>query len=630
MKEFDGKKGKGGNKLLTILVCIAAAVAVIILLSYLFRSCNPDRLPEKDLPDEVLPTPPDPEIGDDDIVPSPDSLTYEVNRRIILIIQNTDKTPAEFVKEFRKVYPDKSKYVLSAPDMIIPRFVLTLPPDEKAKVESEIVGQFPEFDLLVLPESLFTSDKTPSDPDFTDATKRWYFDMCDIQDAWDDTMGSSDIIIAVIDDGFDLSHPEFAGQVVDPYNAVYHNSDITPSPGGHGTHVATTAVGRMDNSSGLCGIAPLCKLMPIQVGDSKGQMTTSAIIDGVLYAISKGAHVVNMSIGRDFGMNLDMMPIGMQKNLINSAFLEEESVWRQIFKMGINKGMAFVLAGGNDNVLIGIDPIDRIEGTIRVSAVQPDRYKADFSNYGPYSTLSAPGISIYSALPGNEYGFKKGTSMASPIVAGCVALMKSKNPNLTNDDIIRVLQETGIPSPSDVANIVNFHKAMDAVPGDGSRPVMPGAPDCDAVRKRYQELLDELNRLKRDYPECTAPSDTLVIPPSPEYGDLTGLWKSTTPLFNTEGEEVTVYYSFDGGPHGKFILVDPSGTRFEASLDVTINGDEIKFFQTDYATAAGVDSQYIPYTTICRPDPKTRVADCVATNQEDPRELVRFNLVKIK
>ena len=629
LKDFNpDQKGQKGKKLLTILVCVLGALVALLLLLRLFHSCGSG--PGGWGREVIQPTPPDPEIDDDDIIPSPDSLTYQVNRRIILIIQNTDVDPADFVKDFRKVYPDRKKYVLSSPDMILPRYVLTLPAEEKESVESVIASQFPKYDLLILPDTIFGSDVLPSDPDFSDPEKRWYFDMIGVEEAWKETMGSSDVIVAVIDDGFDLSHPEFDGKVVDPYNAVYHNSHVTSGTSGHGTHVAATAVGNANNGSGVSGIAPGCRLMPIQVGDSNGDMTTSAVIDGVLYAISKGADVVNMSLGWQFPPEIEALPVSVQKNLILNYFLEEETVWRKIFGMGISKGMTFVLAGGNENILVGIDPKQRIDGTIRVSAVQPDRYKADFSNFGPYSVLSAPGVYIFNALPGDDYGFKPGTSMASPIVAGCVARMKSKNSALTTDDIIRILQDTGIPSPSDVANIVNFKKALDAVPGDGTRLVLPVDPGCEAVRKRYEALVDELERLKREHPGCITAPDTLVLPPSPELSDITGLWKSTTHLINDDDEDLTLYFAFNGSPTGVFSIVEPSGKTFTASLDVSIDGDIVHFFQTEPATAPGESKKYDLYSTECKPNPKTRVAECEAVSQSNALHRVRFKLVKIK
>lgn len=631
LKVYDPNAKDGWRKALLILVCILAAAAAILLIARLVKSCDgPGKKPKVDkLPAEVVPTPPDPDIDDDDIERSPDSLTFQVNRRIILILQNLDKTPAEFVDAFRKVYTDKDKYILSSPDMMLPRFVLTLPKEEKAHVESVIAGQFPDFDLLVLPDSMFETDKEASDPDFSDAEKRWYFDMCGIQNAWDETMGSEDVIVAVIDGGFDLSHPEFAGKIVDPYNAVYHNSKVTEDD--HGTHVASTAIGRADNGTGVSGIAPGCRFMPIQVGDVHGNMTMSAIIDGILYAISKGADVVNLSLGLGLDPRLYTLPIPAQKNIILNNFKDLEAVFRQIFGMGIAKGITFVLAGGNKDCLIGMDPMERIDGTIRVSAVQPDRYKVDFSNFGPYSDLSAPGIQIYNALPGDRYGFMKGTSMAAPIVSGCVALMKSKNPALTTGDILRILQETGIPSPSDVGNIVNFAKAIKEVPSDGTRPVPPPAgDDCDEIRKRYQSLLDELERLKREHPECITPADTLVLPPAPELTDISGLWKSTTPLYNRKDEEVTLYFAFNGTPRGVFTIVEPSGLRCEAPLDVSIEGDVVHIVQVGYASSPDGETLYYPYTTDCKPNAKTRVAECVAVNQEEAWDQIRFNLVRVK
>lgn len=633
LKDYDPNEKQSGRKTLTILLSVLAALVALLLLILFGRSCGSDTDTgnKPALPADIPATPPNPDISGEDIEPAPDSLSYQVNRRIILLIQNEDKSPADFVAAFRKFYPDTDKYVLSAPDAVLPRFVLSLPRDEKSAVEAALPDQFPEFDLMILPETLFTTNKRPMDPGFSDARKRWYFDMCGIEDAWDDTMGSSDVVVAVIDGCFDLSHPELAGQVIDYYNAVNHDSHVFCLDGdGHGTHVAATVVGKADNASGVCGIAPDCRLMVIQVADANGNMTMSSLIDAVLYAIIKGADVVNISMGMDVPSWIQNLSIGSQKDIILNCFKDEETMWRKIFGMGIKKEMAFVMAGGNDDMLIGLDPMQRIDGTIRVSAVQPDRAKTVFSNYGPYSVLSAPGVAIYNAVPENDYEFYDGTSMASPIVAGCIALMKSKNPNLTTADIIRILQDTGIPSPSDVANIVHFKKALDAVPGDGTRPVPPGEENCDAIRDRYQALLDELERIQREHPECIVPRDTLVLPPNMDLTDLTGLWKSTTPIHNDDGEALTLYYAFNGTPQGVFTIVEPSGAQFTASLDVSIVDDTVHIVQTENATSKDADGEYHPYTTDCQPDPKTRVADCVAVNQMLSRNRVRFNLVKIK
>lgn len=622
--DYRGRSGGNPAKVLRILIYILLCI-IAILLGYLaFRSCSS---PAERI--DIPATPPNPDLGDDDIVPGDDSLTFVVNKRIIIVIQNEKKSKKDFINDFYKVYRDPSTYVLSSPDDIIPRFVLTLPAEEKDLVSAALPSQFPDYDLLILPDSIFSGDKVPSDPGFSDATKRWYFDMIGVYDAWEETMGDENMVIAIIDDGFDLSHPEFKNKVWKPYNAVIHNNDVFPSEL-HGTHVAATAIGRADNGAGVSGIAPECKFMPVQVGDKNGRMAYSSIIDGILYAITENASVVNLSLGMVFPPETQLIPPGMQRQIIENYFLEEEVMWRKIFGMGIKKGITFVIAGGNQNILIGMDPIQRIDGTIRVSAVNSDKTKADFSNYGPYSVLSAPGVDIYNAAPYNDYKSLQGTSMASPIVAGCVALMKCKNSSLTTDDIITILQKTGIPSPSDVAPIVNFRKAMAEVPSDGTRPVFPGDDDCASINQRYQELLAELEKIQREHPGCITPVDTLVIPPTPTLDDLFGLWKSTTPLHAMDsGEELTLYYSFNGTPHGTFWIVDPSGNKFMASLDVSIIDETIHIVQTSMAVSSTSDIEFYPYTTDCKPNYKTRKAECAAVNQMDSKNRLLFNLVKI-
>ena len=623
--DFKGRRGGNPAKVFRILIYILLCIIALLLCYLAFRSCS-SHTERIDIPV----TPPNPDLDDDDIVPDDDSLTFFVNKRIIIVIQNEEMSKKDFVNDFYKVYSDPSTYVLSSPDDIIPRFVLTLPEEERDIVSAALPSLFPEYDLLILPDSIFSGEKVPSDPGFSDASKRWYFDMIGVYDAWEETMGDENVVVAIIDDGFDLSHPELKGKVCKPYNAVLHNRNVFPSVL-HGTHVAATAIGRADNGAGVSGIAPNCTFMPIQIGDKNGRMAYSSIIDGILYAITENASVINLSFGMEFLPGTELLPIGMQRQIIENYFLDEEVMWRKIFGMGIKKGITFVIAGGNENVLIGMDPMQRIDGTIRVSAVNSDKTKADFSNYGPYSVLSAPGVDIYNAVPDNAYESLRGTSMASPIVAGCVALMKSKNPSLTTEDIITILQKTGIPSPSDVAPIVNFRKAMAEVPSDGTRPVLPEKDDCESISRRYQELLKELEKIQREHPGCITPADTLVIPPAPTLDDLYGLWKSTTPLHAMDsGEELTLYFSFNGTSHGSFWIVDPWGNKFTASLEVSIMDDTIRIVQTELAVSFTSDIKFYPYTTDCKPNYKTRKADCVAVNQADFKNRISFNLVKIK
>lgn len=598
-----GSKSNSWWKVLLLLL------AAILLASLLPRSCS-----KKDV------EPVTPELGEDDVVLSPDSLRFIAGNRLIIFLTADGADINEFVKDFRKKYSDTKKYILSNPDEIVKRVTLTLPTSEREDFEQRLPEEFENYGVIVIPDSMYQNTYNASDPDFGDSDKRWYFEKCSVFDAWEKTMGDDDIIVAVIDDGFDLSHPEFDGKVTSPYNAVTQNRTVTPSPSGHGTHVAATAVGNADNGSGLSGIAPKCKLMPIQVGDSYGRMSSSAVIDGVLYAINSGADVVNMSLGMSFGPFVQYAPLYVQKNFRANMFLQEEQVWEQIFDLAKHKNVTFVLAGGNENCLIGLDPMQRSVNTIKVSATQPDDNKASFSNYGDMSTVSAPGVRIFNAIPGSAYTYMDGTSMASPIVAGGCALLKSNDPYLTTADLARILQDTGIPSPSDVGPIVNFAKALNV---DFQKP-----DECSEVNKRYHELLAELEELKRKHPNCIQTPDTLQIPKNPTLDNLYGRWKSTTSLYNHQEESVVLYFTFNGTSQGVLDIAEPDGEVFSATLAVTINGEQVEIDQLYPASSSSSNMKYNPYKFVLKPD-RDRKAQGNAKNKVEKTNVFNFNLVQI-
>jgi hypothetical protein len=175
---------------------------------------------------------------------------------------------------------------------------------------------------------------------------------------------------------------------------------------------------------------------------------------------------------------------------------------------------------------------------------------------------------------------------------------------------------------------------MEAVPGDGTRPVpTPGdGMTCDEVNRRYQELLEELERLKREHPGCITPVDTMVIPPAPTLEEFEGLWKSTTPIYKeSNGEELTLYYAFNRTSTGAFTIVDESGNKYEASLLISIEGDNVHIVQTDIARSTTNPSDaFSPYITDLKPNSVTRKAECEAVNQMNPLNRVQFNLIRIK
>lgn len=574
-----------------------------------------------------------PEMGKGDVVLSKDSINYVAGNRLMLMLTDESSAIEDFVVAFRKDFPDDKTYILSNPDSLLRRITLTLPSSERDSLEEQLPVKYSQFGLFVVPDAIYKTSSITNDPDLQVQDKRWYFDECGVFDAWDTTMGDENIVVAIIDDGFDLDHGELRGRAYKPFNAVNHTNQITPSPGGHGTHVASTAIGNAGNGEGIAGIAPKCKFMPIQVGDINGNMSSSAIIDGVLYAISNGADVVNMSLGMYFGPNVQYMPIFMQNNIRNYYFKQEEQMWNQIFALARQNNVTFVLAGGNENILIGIDPMSRSNNTIKVSAVGSQRDKANFSNYGDLSTVSAPGVHIYNAIPGNSYTFMDGTSMAAPIVTGGCALLKSKDNTLSTNEIANTLRITGNQSIGFVGPTVNFANALRETDDDdeadnNDSASLPINDECNEVNRRYNELLAELEQIKREHPGCIQQPDTMAIPVNVTPEKLSGRWKSTTSIQNSSNEDVVIYFTFNGTNNGRLDIVEPSGDRFTASLSIKTSNDIIYINQSSPATSNNSATQYAPYKFVIRPN-RHRQAEGKANNKVQSLNVFNFSLVRI-
>lgn len=551
-----------------------------------------------------------PDIKNEDIVISSDSVNYVVSNRLILIIGNSEASLENFVEDFRSIYPDENKYVLSNCDFQLKRLTLTFPKEERATLEKDLPVKFEFYNLIILPESMYKSSSTvTNDPALSDNEKSWYFNDCGIYDAWDMTMGDDNVVVAIIDDGFDLNHPELRGRIYKPFNAVTHTDNISPSPTGHGTHVASTAIGNANNSEGTAGVAPNCKFMPIQVGDSNGNMSSTAIFDAVLYAISNKADVVNMSLGMYFGQNLQFAPPFIQYNLRNSYFKQEEQIWANIFKLAQQNNVTFVLAGGNENILIGIDPMSRSNNSIKVSATQPDKQKASFSNFGDYSTVSAPGVHIYNAIPGGKYTYMDGTSMAAPIVTGGVALLKSLDKSMKISEIISRLRNTGEKSPSFVGPIVNFAHAL----SNDKKASVTNPPLADSDEEEKEEIV-------------TAPIVTL--PENIKAENLRGRWKSTSMFHSSKNTEISLYLSFNGTTAGKIDIIEPSGCCYSAPLCLTIKDDIIYLDQLREATSSLSHEGYEPYRFVIKAG-NGRIATAKGQSKQQSTNVFEFNLIKI-
>lgn len=399
-------------------------------------------------------------IEDDNIVDDDENGSRVASNRLNVILDSdaTDETFKNFAQQFKSAYPGNDYEILFY-NTYTKLIQLGVPPSERERVKQELPGKIQGISFRVFDETIFSGAyNTPNDPAFRHREFSWYLAPIQAYEAWEITQGSPDVVVAIVDSYFDMTHDELEqSRIVSPYSVPLNSTDVRPSRSCpqsdpaflHGSAVAAQAVGSINNNAGLCGIAPKCKLMPISMGH---QFTSMTMLQGILYAIYQGADVVNVSAGMMLNPEFQHMPVEDQINFAKEYNKDGEDIWQFAFDIADKRNVTIVWAAGNENYYSGLDYSKRGENTIRVAAVDKRLKRADFSNYGNFdelgcheSTVSAPGTEILCAMPFNTYCSGDGTSYSAPIVTGAIALMKSIDPTLTNRKIIEILQETGKP-----------------------------------------------------------------------------------------------------------------------------------------------------------------------------------------
>jgi subtilisin family serine protease len=285
----------------------------------------------------------------------------------------------------------------------------------------------------------------PNDPLFEE---QWGLEKISAPRAWKISDGKG-TVIAVVDSGVDLKHPDLASKLI-----VYKDADFIDPAGKngpqdehfHGTHVAGIAAAITNNGKGVAGTAPGAKIMPVRVLDENGRGFTQQIADGIRFAADHGADVINLSLGFGSGLS-QVLSVAGQLRPVKDAIAY---AW--------GKGSVIVAAAGNDQFPLCGEP-GASEYVVCVGAIGPNDSLASYSNFditGTETYLVAPGgdggceeliLATYlrsaegtSCAGKTGYDYLAGTSMAAPFVSGVAALLAARG--FDNEEIVERLTST--------------------------------------------------------------------------------------------------------------------------------------------------------------------------------------------
>jgi subtilisin family serine protease len=333
-------------------------------------------------------------------------------------------------------------------------------------------------------DAKLTAAATPNDPRYT---SQWGLTAINAAAGWNKATGTGQTIVAVIDSGIDLTHPDLAANLwrnpgeipgngrdddrngyVDDVNGYdFADNDGTPTDThGHGTHVAGIIGAKGNNAAGVSGVAWTTRVMALRFMGTNGDGYTSEAIRAIDYAVANGAKVLNNSWGTD---NPD--------SFLSAALSRARAA-----------GAIVVVAAGNDGFSIdanGQYPANyarHFDNVISVAATDSAGRLPSWSNSGVNTVaVAAPGASILSTTRGGGYGTKSGTSMAAPFVSGAIAVLWDQNPTWTYQQVLARLKASVDPmaslsgkvSTGGELNLARMLGASVAVPPVSPPPVSP-------------------------------------------------------------------------------------------------------------------------------------------------------------
>jgi subtilisin family serine protease len=271
--------------------------------------------------------------------------------------------------------------------------------------------------LYAEPNYVRKANITPNDPYWANQQK--YMGSISAPTGWDITTGSNSQVIAILDTGVNMTHPDLKGRFVQGWDCA--NADNDPSDDhGHGTFVAGAAAATGNNIEGIAGVNWGARIMPVKVLGSNGASVGSCVTKGIIWAADNGAQVINMSLG-------------------GLTYLESQ---KSACDYAISKGVVVVASAGNG----GVSPVEypaAYSSVVAVGGLSTSDTIASWSAYGPELELTAPGSWVQTTNKDGLYSYASGTSIAAPFVAGLSALVMSQQQSpLSNTQIRDIMKST--------------------------------------------------------------------------------------------------------------------------------------------------------------------------------------------
>ncbi|AXV06274.1 alkaline serine protease, subtilase family [Euzebya pacifica] len=320
--------------------------------------------------------------------------------------------------------------------------------------------------VAVLAAFLLVAAAPPNDPL---VSQQAHLTIVGAFDAWDTRRGEG-AVVAVLDTGVDLDHPDLAGRLVEGIDLV--EPDTPPDdPQGHGTIVAGVIAAVADNGRGVSGVAPQAMVMPIRVLDAGGRGTSDIVADGIRHAIEQQVQVINLSLAEVQSEDDDEDEGTTGPPLLPGVSLVQDREVIRAIEEADEAGILVVAAAGNDGR--ASTPYDADVPVLVVGATDSDDVRWEESNHDD-RTLFAPGVAILSTWSEGRYARSDGTSFATPIVAAGAAMLMGAG--VSAEDTVTRLVDTAVRLEDDQEAEVGLGRVDLAAAVQGVDPAPPTTP----------------------------------------------------------------------------------------------------------------------------------------------------------